>query len=200
MTRAPAPAATMAAVVLTLKVLCPSPPVPTMSTTKSLSASSTAAFNARSLRTSAAAARESGLRSTRFTCSAVRNAPICTGKAASGVKTCSRARRRSSGVKYSGVWTSFFSKGLKESEVRLEDMVGGKQGDNENCSTDLWYFSPAHTQRPAASSPFTIGSWRWSSLLSQSIHRNYGLDCRPEMRVDRTERGRQVTRNDSIEI
>jgi len=64
-TLAPAPAATIAAVVLTLKVLWPSPPVPTISTTKSSSPRSTAAGIALDLNKLAAIANDSGLLSRR---------------------------------------------------------------------------------------------------------------------------------------
>ena len=64
-TLAPAPAATIAAVVLTLKVLCPSPPVPTMSTTKSSSPNSTEAGTALDLNKLAAVVNDSGLLSRR---------------------------------------------------------------------------------------------------------------------------------------
>lgn len=118
-TRAPAPAATTAAVVLTLNVLYPSPPVPTMSTIKS-SGNSTAAEMARERKTSAAVASDSPLLSSRDTCKAVRNAPICVGATALGVKMWSRARRRFAGVKYSGVRTSLFNSGLKVSGEYVE--------------------------------------------------------------------------------
>jgi hypothetical protein len=114
MTRAPAPAATIAAVVLTLKVLCPSPPVPTMSTTKS-SGCSTSAMTARDLRTWAAVASDSGRLSSRETCRAAKNAPIWVGVTASGVKICSNAIRRLDGEKYSGVFTSLLRSGLNVS-------------------------------------------------------------------------------------
>ena len=120
MTRAPAPAATTAAVVLTLKVLCPSPPVPTMSTMKSSSARSTIALLASERRTWAAVAKDSGLRSRRERWRAVRKAPICVSATASGVKTCSRARRKSDGEKYSGVLTSLLSSGLNVSEENVD--------------------------------------------------------------------------------
>ena len=60
-TRAPAPAATIPAAVLTLNKLWPSPPVPTISTTKSVSVSWTATFNARVRRTEATATIDSDL-------------------------------------------------------------------------------------------------------------------------------------------
>ena len=117
-TLAPAPAATIAAVVLTLKVLCPSPPVPTISTMKSSSPRSTAAGTALALNKLAAVANDSGLLSRRDMWSAARNAPICTGSTAPGVKMCSRASWRSCGLKYSGVLTSLFNNGLKVAWVK----------------------------------------------------------------------------------
>lgn len=118
-TRHPAPAATTPAVVLTLNKLYPSPPVPTISTTKSFSASSTAACSACALNTCAAASNDSGLLSIRLICSAVKNAPICDGCSASGLNRCLNACLRSAGVKYSGVVTTLLNKGLKESALRL---------------------------------------------------------------------------------
>ena len=119
-TLAPAPAATTPAVVLTLNVLCPSPPVPTISTTKSSAAASISAFSALERKNAAAAVMISGLRSVRVICNAVRKAPIWAGSAAdsfaSAGKMCSKAETRSDGWKYSGVSTSLWRRGLNVTE------------------------------------------------------------------------------------
>lgn len=117
-TLTPAPAATMAAVVLTLKVLCPSPPVPTISTTHPSSFPSTFAATALSLSTSAAAPSNSGRCSARAMCNAVKKAPICDGWTAGGDESrWSNARRRSAGVNASGDFTSVDNRGLNVSDV-----------------------------------------------------------------------------------
>lgn len=117
-TLAPAPAATMAAVVLTLKVLCPSPPVPTISTTHPSSFPSTSAVTALSFRTSAAAPSSSGRCSARATCSAVKKAPTCEGWTAGGdERRWSNASRKSAEVNASGDFTSVDNRGLKVSDV-----------------------------------------------------------------------------------
>lgn len=118
MMRSPAPAATIAAVVLTLKTLWPSPPVPTMSARIPASSPSTCGIFACWSSTSAAAASVLGRRSTPVSWSALRNAPICAWVAAGGDATrCSTASRTSSAVKSADVACSFRRSGLNVSGV-----------------------------------------------------------------------------------
>lgn len=83
-TRHPAPAATIPEVVETLKVLWPSPPVPTMSHTGPVPCSPTSTLSACRCITSAHAATTEGSLSLPVRCSAARKAPIWDGCAPAG--------------------------------------------------------------------------------------------------------------------
>jgi hypothetical protein len=134
-TLAPAPAATIAEVVLTLKVSWPSPPVPTISTTlrdrllPSSSISSapsprlTIAGKQCFLSTDAAPARTSGFLSSPFKCIAVRKLPICAGWALAGSSRCSSAACASSRVKVSGAAIAFCKINLKLSGVLMGSAI-----------------------------------------------------------------------------
>jgi len=130
-TLAPAPAATIAEVVLTLNVSWPSPPVPTISTTlrdlrlPSSSISSTPsprltiAGKQCFLNTDAAPARTSGFLSSPFRWIAVRKLPICAGWVLAGSSRCSNAPCASSRVKVSGAAIAFCKIDLKLSGVLM---------------------------------------------------------------------------------
>lgn len=138
-----------------------------MSTTKSFSRSSTATSIALLRRTAAAAANDSGRLSTLWMCSAVRKAPICAGNRMSGVKICSSASLRSSGVKYSGVCTSLTRSGLKELAVYSDmAMARGKGGGWLNGKEVA--IADHSTRRTFTSYDTTRPSRTWSIMITPS--------------------------------
>ena len=162
-----------------------------MSTTKSSSMPSTAAFNARPRRTLAAVARYSGLRSTLSMCSAVRNDPICTGSTMWGVNTHSSAILRSSAEKYSGVFTSLPRRTLKVSWETGSDMVGGERSRWEIAfGGSKMTPSMAHIVGPFVRAPGR--SRRSSPTVSQARWFSGFRAHRREVRREEEEDGRQV--------
>lgn len=123
-TMAPAPAATTAALVDTLNVSNPSPPVPTISQVGP-TPSKPRIWTEWERITVAAAAMYADCSSNFVSFKAVRKAAICAAVCASGLTMCSNAAAMSSSLKFAVSVVSFFNRGLNDSGVRsLLDILG----------------------------------------------------------------------------